>query len=85
MAPMNELLKRNPLTQPVDPEGSLVDADMGAYYTWINQNRLIGADQAYFLVWYEAQTLALAVGPTMPAGTTSTVNVKLGKILEWMT
>ena len=42
MASMNELLKRDPLTQQTDPEGSLVDADMGAYYTWINQGRLPG-------------------------------------------
>ena len=83
-APMNELLKRNSLTQVTDPEGSLVDADMGAYYTWINQSRLSGADQARFLVWFEGHELALAIAPTLPRGTTSTLPTDMTKILQWM-
>jgi hypothetical protein len=55
--------------QPVpDPEGSLIDADMGAYYTWINQQRLSGAGQAAFLVWFENHNEALAISPTLPRG-----------------
>lgn len=84
MAPMNELLKRNPLTQQTDPEGSLVDADMGAYYTWINQGRLAGADQARFLAWFEGHGLAVAIAPGLPGGTTSNVSTSMTKILEWM-
>jgi hypothetical protein len=84
MAPMNELLKRNPLTQQTDPEGSLVDADMGAYYTWINQGRLAGADQARFLAWFEGHELAVAIAPRLPRGTTSDAASNMKKILEWM-
>jgi hypothetical protein len=55
--------------QPVpDPEGSLIDADMGAYYTWINQQRLSGAEQAAFLVWFENHNEALAISPALPRG-----------------
>jgi hypothetical protein len=50
-APMEQLLTRDPLQQPQDKQGSLIDADMGAYYTWINQSRLAGANQSRFLVW----------------------------------
>ncbi|WP_433984707.1 hypothetical protein RBB78_09205 [Tunturiibacter empetritectus] len=39
-APMEQLLMRDPLQQAQDQEGSLIDADMGAYYAWINQSRL---------------------------------------------
>jgi hypothetical protein len=84
MAPMNELLRRNPLTELTDPEGSVVDADMGAYYTWLNQSRLSGADQARFLVWFEGHELALAIGPTVPRGTTSSAPGNMTKILEWI-
>ena len=84
MAPMNELLQRNPWTQATDPEGSLLDADMGAYYTWINQNRLAGAEQARFLAWFEGHNTALAIAPGLPAGTSSSAPASLGKILEWM-
>src|SRR5579872_2720307 len=40
--PMNELLSNAGATPELDPEGSLIDADMGAYYHWINQQRLQG-------------------------------------------
>jgi len=36
----------------LDPVGSLVDADMSAYYNWLNQQRLPGANQSSFLVWF---------------------------------
>lgn len=84
MAPMNELLKRDPLTQPTDPEGSLIDADMGAYYTWINQGRLAGADQSRFLAWFEGHNVALAIAPTLPRGTVSTQPASIQIILNWM-
>jgi hypothetical protein len=38
---MEQLLTRDPLQQPQDREGSLVDPDMGAYYICINQSRLV--------------------------------------------
>lgn len=84
MAPMNTLLKSNPLARPLDPEGSLIDADMGAYYTWINQQRLPGADRARFLAWFEGHELAVAIAPDLPGGTTSAMSADIGKILEWM-
>lgn len=81
---MNELLARDPFTQATDAQGSLVDADMGAYLTWINQNRLPGADQARFLAWFKGHSTAIAIGPAMPRGTTSDVPVDLAKVIEWM-
>ena len=53
----------------IDPEGSLVDADMGAYYTWLNLRRLTGAENARFLVWFEGHSQALAIAPGLPRGT----------------
>jgi hypothetical protein len=65
--------------------GSLVDADMGAYYNWLNQQRLTGAEQSSFLVWFENHREAVAIGPSMPRGTESTAVVDLAKLLSWMT
>ena len=53
--PMNELLTEAQRRPELDPQGSLVDADMGAYYTWLNQQRLSGAESARFLAWFEDQ------------------------------
>jgi len=61
--PMNELLAEARRKPELDPQGSLVDADMGAYYTWLNQQRLSGAEKATFLVWFEDQQEAVAIGP----------------------
>ncbi len=81
---MSILLKRNPLTQDKDPHGSLIDADIGAYYTWINETRLAGADQACFLVWFEGHELALAISPSLAGGTTSASPVTMQQVLKWM-
>jgi hypothetical protein len=80
--PMNELLSTADSKAELDAVGSLVDADMGAYYHWINQQRLPGAEQSAFLVWFEGHKQALAIGPSLPRGTTSTSSVDLAQLLS---
>ena len=65
-----------------DPAGSLIDADMGAYYTWINQQRLIGAEDASFLVWFEDHKEAMAIGPKLPHGAVDRTSVRIGELLK---
>jgi len=81
---MNELLSLKPEQAELDPVGSLVDADMGAYYNWLNQQRLAGAEQSAFLVWFENHGDAVAISPTMPRGTESTAATDLQQLLSWM-
>ena len=81
--PMNELLSTVSASSEFDFVGSLVDADLGAYYNWLNQQRLPGAEQSSFLVWFEGHGQALAIGPSMPRGTESTSATDLGQLLEW--
>jgi hypothetical protein len=64
-----------------DPAGSLIDADLGAYYTWINMRRLVGAEQLRFLVWFEGQREALAIGPGLPRGTSSDSPLDMHQVL----
>jgi hypothetical protein len=82
--PMNELLSGNSDRVELDPVGSLVDGDMGAYYNWLNQQRLPGAEQSSFLVWFENHGDAVAVGPSMARGTVSNTVAGLGELLSWM-
>jgi hypothetical protein len=79
--PMNELLAATLESAELDPVGSLVDADMAAYYNWLNQQRLPGATQSSFLVWFEGHAQALVIGPATPRGTTSTNTVTLTELL----
>jgi hypothetical protein len=79
--PMNELLSATGNKPQLDPTGSLVDADMAAYYQWINQQRLPGAEQSSFLVWFEGHNQALAISPTLPRGAQSSSAMTLGALL----
>jgi hypothetical protein len=82
---MNELISEKQAQAELDPQGSLIDADMGAYYNWINQQRLPGADQSSFLAWFENQREAVAIGPAMPRGTESTSPTDLREVLSQIT
>ncbi len=82
--PMNELLSGKHLIAELDPEGSLVDADMAAYYTWLNQQRLSGVEQASFLAWFEDHAQAIAIGPALPHGTVSSEPATLQQIQRWI-
>jgi hypothetical protein len=79
--PMNELLTSARGNAELDFAGSLVDADMGAYYNWLNQQRLPGAEKSAFLVWFEGHSQALAIGPSIPRGTESTTVADLSELL----
>jgi hypothetical protein len=83
--PMNELLTSVQGNAELDLAGSLVDADMGAYYNWLNQQRLPGADKSGFLVWFEGHSQALVIGPSIPRGTESTTVADLGELVALAT
>jgi hypothetical protein len=52
----------------LDPEGSLRDADMGAWYTWIEMNRITSAGKGTFVALLETGPLAVLVSKNAPAG-----------------
>lgn len=79
--PMNRMLTGSSDSTP-DPAGSLVDADMGAFYTWLNLRRLPGAEDMRFLVWLEGRGEAVAIGPGLPQGTTSDSPLNLRGVLK---
>jgi hypothetical protein len=66
---MNELLAEGQRPPELDPLGSLIDADMGAYYTWLNQQRLPGEETSAFLAWFEDHGEAVAIAPALAGGT----------------
>jgi hypothetical protein len=80
--PMNELMSTGDSNPELDFTGSLIDADMGAYYQWINQQRLPGSERSSFLVWFEGHNQALAIAPSLPRGTESNSVLDLGQLLS---
>ena len=83
--PMSELLSPSVEQVELDPIGSLMDADMGAYYNWINQQRLPGSEKSLFLAWFENQKEAVAISPGIPRGTVCSAPIDLRGIVSWMT
>jgi hypothetical protein len=82
--PMSEMLAPNAERPELDPVGSLVDADMGAYYNWINQQRLPGAEKASFLAWFEGHNTAVLISPAVPRGTESSEPTSIKQLLSWI-
>ena len=82
--PMDELLSPQAEQPELDPLGSLIDADMGAYYNWLNQQRLPGAENAAFLAWFEGHNEAVVIGPTVPRATESANPVNMKQLLSWI-
>jgi len=80
--PMNEMLAGVRANTEVDVVASLVDADMAAYYHWINQQRLPGSEHSSFIVWFEGHNQALVVGPSLPRGTQSDSAMDMGQLLS---
>lgn len=77
---MNEMFLHS--AAEMDGAGSLVDADFGAYYTWININRLSGSENAVFLAWSEGHQQAIAIGPDLPHGTRAEDPIPMERLLE---
>lgn len=81
--PMDELLGSERRTIAYDARGSLIDADMGAYYTWINLQRLPGAQNSRFIACFENGCEAVVISPGLPKAATSNSHCSLRDLLGW--
>jgi hypothetical protein len=79
---MSEMLSEGRKGATEDPEGSLLDADMGAYYTWLNQQRLSEPGRANFLVWFENHAEGLAIGTGIARGVKVTDPIHLNRLAK---
>ena len=80
--PMNELLSADGEVAELDAVGSLIDGEMGAYYQWINQQRLTEGGRSAFVAWFEGHRQAVVIGPSMPRGTESTTVLTPGELIH---
>jgi hypothetical protein len=81
--PMNDLISHGSQPITLDPHGSLIDADMGTYYTWLNLMRLPEAKRDTLIACHEGGRQAIAVSPSMAAGAISLQACDLQQILHW--
>ena len=79
---LDVLLAGNDKAPVPDAEGALVDADMGAYYTWLNLLRLSGAADSRFLAWFEDHEEAIAIAPGLARGAESRDGIDLEELVR---
>jgi hypothetical protein len=77
----NEMVGQVEAETVLDPEGSLRDAEMGAYYALLEARRVVAPEQLTFLVWLEGTSKMLVIAPGAPAGTEMDKAISLEKVL----
>lgn len=80
--PFNAMVEAAAGATDLDPAGSLIDADMAAYYAYLEMNRLPGADRARFAVWFENHSLAFVAGSGVATGTVNDAPVALAELVS---
>ncbi|WP_419805309.1 hypothetical protein [Terriglobus sp.] len=83
-ASMDLRLSQPTAEPPLDPAGSLVDAEMGAHLTYVNLQRLPGAGRAHFLAWHPGYGQAVLIGRGVPAGAQIQAKTSLHDLLALM-
>jgi len=68
-----------PQADRLDPEGSLRDADMGAWYAWIEMNRITRRGKGTFFAWLEGSRRGVLIGNAAPAGTVCDTSLTLDR------
>jgi hypothetical protein len=80
--PTNQQWARADAEPEFDLAGSLVDADMAAYYAWINLNRMPGANSSGFVAFHSGRQQAFASGPRLPKVTSSDQAISPSNLLS---
>jgi hypothetical protein len=80
--PFNEMVVAAESAADLDPDGSLIDADMSAYYAYLEMRRLAGTENSAFLVWFENHSQAFVAGPRILPGTVSASSVTIPDLLS---
>lgn len=78
---MNQLLTDLATLQP-DPQGSFRDAEMGAYYHWLEMNRITAPGRLTFIALRENSPQAVVISARAPAGSDCTTPMSLSEALR---
>jgi hypothetical protein len=81
-ASLNDFINAQPVSPDTDPEGSLVDADMAAYYAYLQLAKLPGGTRASFIAWVENRSDAFVIGPGVTKGVESTTPLAMKQLLS---
>lgn len=65
-----------------DPEGALRDAEMGAYYNFLEMDRITSPGRGTFVVWIEGTKAGVLIAPGAPAGARTDMTMSLKDALR---
>jgi hypothetical protein len=80
--PFNAMVKDALNASDLDPDGSLIDANMGAYYAFLELRRLPGADHDRFVVWFEGHPQVFLAAPGLSVGMEFSSPVSMDEVLS---
>ncbi len=80
---INDILESRSISPLEDPEGSLVDADMAAYYAYLELRKAPGGEHASFLVWVEGRQDVFIVGPNVARDTESNSPLSMEQVISF--
>jgi hypothetical protein len=78
----NAMVAAGTRTSDLDPDGSLIDADMAAYYAYLEMMRLSDSENSAFLVWFENHSQLFLAGRNVPSGTVSNSPTTIAELLS---
>lgn len=78
---LNEFISGESAPTQVDCAGSLIDGDLAAYYTWLELQKLSGAETSVFLAWFAGHRQALLIGPGVPKNVSTANRLILDQVL----
>lgn len=77
---LNELVTTT--TPTLDAQGAFRDAEMGAYYNWIEMDRITTKGKLTFVAWIEDHPFAVILSPNAPTATTAATPMPLSEALH---
>lgn len=80
--PFNAMVADALSTKDLDPEGSLIDADMAAFYGYLELKRLPGSDRDGFFVWFEDHPQVFIAAPNISPGTEDNSPISVSELLS---
>jgi hypothetical protein len=82
-ASINDMFEARSVSPLEDPEGSLVDADMAAFYAYLELAKLPGGERASFIAWVEGRGEALVIGPHVTKDVESTTPISMRDLISF--
>jgi hypothetical protein len=78
----NTMVAAGTLATDLDPAGSLIDADMAAYYAYLEMQRLSDSEHSTFLAWFENHPQAFIAGRGIAPGSVNDSPTTVAELLS---